>query len=193
MRDRRFMVPLVLVLVLGSSVARGGGIVLESYTRERPADAARLLEPVLEELSQREYAAGDTVARSYEAHASRAAVTPGGLPSDFAAQVDRGFKAWIGGRFDEAIKLLVPLVEAAQANPGAFAQQPALRDPMLKALIALALAQQRIGDLSAMKATMSEILRSFPDAQVPCATYGPDAHEAFEQVRRRSRRAARAR
>lgn len=178
------MVPLVLTLVFTSSIARGGGIVLESYTGERPADAARLLEPVLEELSQREYAAGDTVARSYEAHASRAAVTPGGLPSDFAAQVDRGFKAWIGGRFDEAIKVLVPLVETAQANPGAFAQNPALRDPMQKALIALALAQQRIGDLSAMKATMSELLRSFPEAQVARATYGPDAHQAFEQVRR---------
>src|SRR5690606_26415112 len=101
---RRVMVPLVLALVFTSSVARGGGIVLESYTGERPADAERLLEPVLEELSQREYAAGDTVARSYEAHASRAARTAGGLPSDFAVQIDRGFKAWVGGRFDDAIQ-----------------------------------------------------------------------------------------
>lgn len=184
MRDRRLMVPVILAVVMASSIARGGGIVLESYTGERPADAARLLEPVLDELAQREYAAGDTVARSYEAHASRAAVTPGGLPGDFAAQVDRGFKAWVGGRFDEAIKTLVPLVETAHANSGAFAQNPTLRDPMLKALIALALAQQRIGDLSAMKETMSEILRAFPEAQVARATYGPDAHQAFEQVRR---------
>ena len=178
------MVPLIFALAFMSSIARGGGIVLESYTGERPADAARLLEPVLEELSSRDYAAGDTVARSYEAHASRAASTADGLPSDFAVQIDRGFKAWVGGRFDEAIKVLVPLVETAHANTGAFAQQPALRDPLLKALIGLALAYQRIGDLSSMRATMSEIVRSFPDAQVPRATYGPDAHEAFDHVRR---------
>lgn len=51
MRGRAVLVPLVLAVALASSVARAGGIVLESYTAERPADAARLLEPVLEELS----------------------------------------------------------------------------------------------------------------------------------------------
>lgn len=167
-----------------SSIARGGGIVLESYTGERPADAARLLAPVLEELSRRDYAAGDTVARAYEAQSSRTALMPTGLPSDFSAQVDRGFKAWVAGRFDDAIQILVPLVETAQANTGAFAKDAALRDPLLKALIALALAYQRIGDLSAMRSTFGEILRSFPDAQISRATYGPEAHQAFEQVRR---------
>jgi hypothetical protein len=180
----RLMVPILLALVMTSSIARGGGIVLESYTGERPADAGRLLAPVLEELSRRDYAAGDTVARAYEAQSSRAALSASGLPSDFSAQVDRGFKAWVAGRFDDAIQILVPLVEAAQANTGAFAKEPALRDPLLKALIALALSYQRIGDPSAMRSTFGEILRSFPEAQISRAIYGPDAHQAFEQVRR---------
>ncbi|HEY5945182.1 MAG TPA: hypothetical protein VIV40_06810 [Kofleriaceae bacterium] len=178
------MVHVVLALLVSTSIARGGGVVLESYTGERPADAPRLLAPVLEELSRRDYDAGDAVARSYEAQASRPAVTPAGLPSDFAAQADRGFKSWIAGRFEEATRILVPLVESAQANSGAFARDPSLRDPMLKALIALALAYQRIGDLGAMRSTFGEVLRSFPDAQVSRAVYGPDAAQAFDQVRR---------
>jgi hypothetical protein len=183
-RDRAIMVHIVLALLMTSSIARGGGVVLESYTGERPADAARLLAPVLEELSRRDYAAGDTIARAYEAQASRPAITPGGLPSDFAAQVDRGFKAWVGGRFDEAVKILVPLVESAQANSGAFAKDPTLRDPLLKGLIGLSLAYQRIGDLSAMRAAFAEIMRSFPDAQLSRAIYGPDAQQAFDQYKR---------
>jgi hypothetical protein len=183
-RDKAVMVHIVLALLMTSSVARGGGVVLESYTGERPADAARLLAPVLEELSRRDYAAGDTIARAYEAKASRTALMPGGLPGDFAAQVDRGFKAWVGGRFDEAIKLLVPLVETAQANSGAFAADPTQRGALLKALIGLALAYQRIGDLSSMRTTFGEIVRSFPDAQISRATYGPDAQQAFDQTRR---------
>jgi hypothetical protein len=185
------MVRIVALVLVMTSAAHAGGIVLESYTGERPADAPRLLAPILEELSRRDYAAGDTVARSFEAQASRAATTATGLPSDFAAQVDRGFQAWVGGRFDEAIKRLVPLVETAQANTGAFAQTPVQREPLLKALIALALAYQRIGDLSAMKSTFGEILRSFPDAQISRATYGPDAAQAFEQTRREIQAAGR--
>jgi len=185
------MLHIAFALMVMSSIARGGGVVLESYTGDRPADAPRLLAPILEELSRRDYAAGDTVARSYEAQSSRAATTASGLPSDFSAQVDRGFQAWVGGRFEEATKILVPLVEAAQANTGAFAKDPSLRDPYLKALIALALAYQRIGDLSAMRSTFGEVLRSFPDAQVSRATYGPDAAQAFEQVRRDTQAAGR--
>lgn len=184
MRAALFIVHIAIVLAVTTSVARGGGVVLESYTGERPADAPRLLSPVLEELSQRGFASGDTVARTYETQASRAAVMPGGMPSDFAARVDRGFNAWVAGRFDDSIRILVPLVETAQANTGAFAKEPSLREPLLKGLIALALAYQRIGDPSAMRAAFGEILRSWPGTQLPRATYGPDAAQAFEQVRR---------
>src|SRR3954467_1268879 len=117
---------LLVMVVLGSSVAHANGVVLESYTGERPADAPRLLGPVLEELSRRKYDAGDTVARNYDASVSRAAATAGGLPGDFSAQIDVGFKAWVGGRFDESIKVLVPLIETAHNNTGAFAKDPTL-------------------------------------------------------------------
>jgi len=163
--------------------AWAGGIALEAFTGQRPADASRLLGPVLDELAARGFSAGDTVARQYDGQVSRAAQTASGLPADFAAQVDRGFKAWVEGRFDEAIKVLGPLVDAAHANTGAFVRDPSLREPLVKALIVLAIAQQRTGDPSAARATFAEVLRSSPDTQVLRGTYGPDAASLFEQVR----------
>ena len=164
--------------------ARAGGIALESYTGPRPADASRLLSPVLDELAARGFAAGDTLARSYDAGVSRSALTADGLPEGFAAQVDRGFKAWVGGKLDDAVQILGQLVETAHANTGAFAKDQTLRDPLLKAEIGLALSHQRRGDPSAMRAVFGEIVRSFPDAQISRGTYGPEANDAFEQVKR---------
>ena len=176
---------LVLGLVLLVSLpARAGGIVLESYTGERPADASRLVSPILDELAARGFTAGDTLTRSYEAKVSRAAQTASGLPGDFVQQVDAGFKLWVSGRFDDAIKTLAPLVEAAHANGGLIARDQGLRDPLLKALTALALSQQRTGDPGAARGTFAEILRSYPDAQLQRAMYGAEAYDTFEQVRR---------
>lgn len=172
-----------LLVVALAGPARAGSIALESYTGDRPADAARLLSPVLDELAARGFAAGDTLARSYDAQVSRSQ-SQAGLPADFAAQVDRGFRAWVTGKFDDALKQLGPLVEAAHANSGAFARDQSLREPLQKALIGVALSQQRTGDPSAMRTTFSEIVRSFPDAAVSRATYGPEAYDAFEQVKR---------
>jgi len=176
----------VVMVVLLAAVAKAGadGIVLESYTGERPADAQRLLSPVLEELSKKKFEAGDGVGRKLDARVSRASRQAKGVPGDFAAQVDRGFKAWVGGSFDESIKILVPLIENAHANTGQFAIEPGLREPLQKALIALSLAQLRIGDPGAMKATMSELIRSFPEASIARATYGPEAAGAFDGVRK---------
>jgi hypothetical protein len=172
---------LVFVMVF-ASVAQANGVVLESYTGERPKDAARLLGPVLEELARKKYDAGDTIARTYETQVSRSSTTASGMPGDFGAQVDTGFKAWVGGKFTEAIKILVPLIDMAHANSGEFAKNPNLRDPLLKGLIALALSYQRIGDLGSMEATFREIIRAYPNTQISRATYGPDAATAFAGV-----------
>jgi hypothetical protein len=174
----------VAVLVLAAAPARAGGIVLQSYTGDRPADADRLLSPILDELAARGFSTGDTLARTYESQVSRTALTPSGLPSDFAAQVDRGQRAWVSGKFDDAIKILTPLVDLAHANTGAFARDQSLREPLRKAMIELALSHQRTGDPTATRATFAEILRAFPDTQLSGATYGPEAAELFEQVHR---------
>ena len=110
-----------------------------------------------------------------------------------ASKVERGHKAWIAGRFDEAVHILAPIVDAAHANTGAFAQNQPLREKLLKALIALALSQNRMGDPSSARTTFDEILRGFPDAAVSRGTYGPEAAALFEQVKRDAASAGRGR
>jgi len=181
----RMRVLLVWIVMAALAVpARAGGIVLESYTGDRPPDAPRLVNPVLGELVSRGYNVGDTLARAYEGKVSIVAISSFGLPADFAAQIDAGFKEWVSGRFDDAEKHLGALVELAHANSGAFARDQSLREPLLKGLIALALSQQRSGDPSAAHATFAEILRAYPDATVSRATYGAEAYDGFEQIRK---------
>lgn len=180
----RFVV-VAIVIAAGTAYAESGdGIVLESYTGQRPDDVNRLLAPVFDELATRGYVAGpEVVGRRFEQRVSRPN-TAGTPPESFGDTVEKGHKAFIGGRFDETVKLLVPVVDAARSNPSAFAQNQPLRDKLLKALIALALSYQRIGDQSATRETFGEILRSFPDTQLSRASYGPDAFDLFEDVKK---------
>ena len=92
---------IIAILVIGlASVAHAApdnGIVLESYTGERPADANRLLSPVLDELANRGYVAGpDVVGRRFEQRVSRPSQV-GGLPAGFSDQIEQGHKAYIRG------------------------------------------------------------------------------------------------
>ncbi len=177
-----FSLSLLLLSLTTTTAHADGGIVLESYTNARPPDAARLVAPLLEELAQHKYQSGDTVARRFDVMARPAVTT--GLPADFTAQIDRGYKAWIAGKFDETVAILAPLVETAHANPGVFADDAAPRDGLQKALIALALAHQRSGDPGTAKTTLAELVRAFPDVTVQRAIYGPEAAELFAQVQR---------
>lgn len=174
-----------LLLPAAASADDGFGVVVESYTGTRPDTAGTVLLPVLRELAARDFLAGaDAVGRRFEAQVSRPAISAQGLPADFAEQIERGHRAWISGTFDQAVSILGPLVDAAHANSGAFAKNPGIRERLQKAMIALALSQQRRGDPSAARETFAELLRSFPDAQVTKGTYGPDAAQVFEQTKK---------
>lgn len=160
------------------------GIVIEAHTGARSPDASRLLAPLYEELVGRGFVGGEVLARRYEAAVSRPAISRTGLPVDFADRVDHGHKAWIIGKFDEAVETLGRAIAAARANPGVFAHNQVLHDRLLKGLISLALSQHRKGEAAAARATIGEILRSFPDAALSRAQYGADAYALFEEVRR---------
>ncbi|MDX2088266.1 MAG: hypothetical protein SFX73_10470 [Kofleriaceae bacterium] len=181
-RTSAWLVVVVWMVAMGR-VAEADGVVIESFTGTRPADATRVLAPLHEELDARGYLTRERLQRTFEANVSRPAQTGEGLPPDFGERVERGHKAWISGRFDDAVATLVPTIELARANAGAFAQNQPLREKLLKALIALALSQQRKGDLADAKSTLAEVLRSFPEASVSRAQYGPDAYALFESVR----------
>lgn len=183
----RVVLGVVILFVMVVEARANDGIVLESYSGQRPNNAGQLLSPLLDELAARGFVAGpEAVGRRFEQRGSRPATVPNGLPDGFAEKVDAGHKAWVGGRFDEAIRVLAPLVDAAHASPGAFAQNQPLREKVLKGLFALSLSHLRIGDRSAARVVFGEILRSFPEAQPSRATYGPEAFEAFEEVRRQA-------
>lgn len=175
----------LLVFPAIASAEDGFGVVIESYTGSRPDTAGVVLAPVLRELAARRFLAGaDAVGRTFEAQVSRPAASAQGLPADFAEQIERGHRAWIAGAFDQAVSILGPLVDVAHANSGAFAKNPGVRERLQKAMVALALSQQRRGDPSAARETFAELLRSFPDAQVSKGTYGPDAAQVFDQTKK---------
>jgi hypothetical protein len=184
MRSLRLLVPVVLLASVTPAHA-GQGIVLEAYTGDRPDAAARAVEPVLDELAARGYVAGsEAVGRLFEARVSRSAGELADLPVGFADQIERGQRAWVAGKFDDAVGLLSPLVTAAHTNTGAFVGNPELHAQLVKALIVLGLSQHRLGDPAAARQTFAELIRSVPDAAVPRGTYGPEAATLFEQIRK---------
>lgn len=177
----------LVVVMVGAASPRASAetkVVLESYTGARPADAARL-SPLLDALANRGFVGGyEVLGRQYETRVSRPALAS--LPANFAQQVEDGHKAWATGKFDDAVKILTPLVTAVHASSGAFADNKVQdgRDVLLKAYVVLGLSQQRRGDPEAMKATFAEALRSFPSATLSKATYGPEAVDTFEKAKR---------
>ncbi|MEP6862758.1 MAG: hypothetical protein ABJE66_19185 [Deltaproteobacteria bacterium] len=180
----RYAVLLALALAFVPTAARADeGIALEVYTGSRSADASRLVSPVLDELARGKVSSGDTVGRLV-AGISTPSHTDAGMPSDFAQQADAGLRLYAQGKFGDAIQKLVQLVDVAQHNSGAFAKDSKLREPLQKAMIALALAYSHNGDQGAMHATFDEMIRSFPDGQVSRTQYGPEAALAFEESRK---------
>ncbi len=174
------------VLVTSHPAAADNKIVLESYTGGKTDGAADQLRPLLEALANRGFVGGyEALGRTFEARVSRPAFDPrGGLPADFSAQIDNGNRAWNAGKFEEAIKILTPLVDKAHANGGAFASNQDARESLSKALIALALAHDRRGDPAASREAFGELLRSFPSLTLSPAIYGPDAVAKFDKAKR---------
>jgi hypothetical protein len=184
---RPYLVAIAALLALPAlpSPARAGQpIVLESYAGERPADAERVLMPVLDELAKNRFVTGPAVVgRKFESTVSRPAVG-GGLPENFAASVARGYDLWTNGKFNEAASILGPLIELARANTGAFArnQSGSLYPELQKALIALSLSQLKLGDRGTARQTMGEALRGNPDLKISRGMYGQEASALYDEV-----------
>lgn len=178
---RAWVVAAVFVAWIPMAHARDG-IVLESYGGPRPKDAQKTLAPILTELSQHGFEAGDSIGRLYEGKISRP--RQNSLPADFAKQLKAGQQEYIRGNYAAAVAKLQPLIDTAHDNSGAFAKNQALRQTMLDGLVALALAQDRNGDPKTARLTFEELARSFPGAQVPAGTWGANAAKQFAAVER---------
>ncbi len=158
------------------------GIVLESYEGPRPPNADKLLEPLLQELAQYGFEAGNNLGLLWEGQVSQPSRED--LPASFAKQLLDGQQEYIRGNYAAAVEKLQPLIDAAHASSAAFAKNQALRQTMLDALIALALALDRNGDPKGSRATFEELARSFPVATVPAKTWGPAAAKQFDAVQK---------
>ena len=167
-----------------SGSARAENIAVESYTGERPANAPQILAPLIDELSLRGYVIGDALGRKFDARVSRPATTKEGLPPTFETDMERGHRLWVQGEFDESIRVLKPAIDRAHADVAVISKNQPLREKLLRGLAALALSHFRKGDVASAKDTFREILRSFPNAEIPRAVYGADANKLFTEVTR---------
>jgi hypothetical protein len=178
-----------VALVLAPSAARAEDIVLESYAEtNRPAQAARVVPAILNELGRAGFAFGvDGVGSKYEetvSRHSRSARRP--LPSDFDARVQQGYKQFVRGDFNAAIEVLTPLVDAARANPAVVANDQSIRESLRLALVSLAMSQKRSNEPVAIRAapdTLQDLVRSYPDMPVTVDDFGPEPTAWYEEVR----------
>jgi hypothetical protein len=172
-----------LSLITALRGARAGTIVLESHVEARASGAEEILAPFFDELTKRQVkGAYEDVGKRFEARSSTPSVVGAGLPSDFAEQVETGYRLWVRGQFQAAISALQPLVDVAHLNAGVVAADLRSSAAVFKALVALSLCHQRMGDETASRAAMAELLRSF-DSEVSKGQFGVEAHELFVRLR----------
>jgi hypothetical protein len=172
-----------ILLGATSRSASAETILLESHVEARASSAGEALAPLFDELAKRKVKRNyEDVGQRFEARSSAPSVASAGLPSDFVEQVEKGYQLWIRGQFQPAIAALQQLVEAAHRNAGLVAANARFSAAVFKALVAISLCHQRLGNDTAAWATMAELLRSF-DAEVSKGQFGVEANELFRRVR----------
>jgi len=159
-------------------------IVLETRTGERPGDADRLLAPVLAELGRSGFAPPQTVAPRIDQALSR----PSRVPTDEQVAealltIESGYKQFLSGRFDPAIKEIERGLTVLRASPAAQVGKNDRRATVMRGLVGLALAHRRRGHTVLATEAMKELVRSFPDREVSYKEYGPEPREFFDAVR----------
>lgn len=162
--------------------ALAGGVALESVAGERDLAQSAMLRPLFEELAREGYAeGGERLAAALAAKGARPS-RAGGLPADFAAQIDRAYEEWLGGDFAAAKAKLEPLLALARQNAAEVAGNGKLAPALLKAHVGLAMAQQRLGAKAAAAGLMAEVVRGF-DAEVTKGQFGSEAYALYQQAK----------
>lgn len=177
-----------LLAVLAASAlvatdAKADPIVLEAYGGARPADADRLLEPVMAELARAGFPAPREVGRRVGEQLSRSGrqLSPDELTTAMRA-IESGYKKFVGGQYAEAVTEIDRGLRPLQASPATIAGKQDRRELVLKGLIGLSLAHKRLGRQAEATAAMAELLRSFPDKEISYKDYGPEPRDFFKQV-----------
>lgn len=160
------------------------GLIIESQGGPGDIASTRLIATAMHSFEAAHFAGGQTLIGLIETSLSRpgddlnAAVLTTALQS-----IDSGYAKFLRGDFQDARTELQAALATLHSRPGTVARQQPLRDKVIKALMGLALASQRLDDPAGAEAAMAEFLRSFPDREISRATYGPEAIELSKRVK----------
>lgn len=186
---RRFtaVVAVALAIAPAAAAAAPGSepVVVEAHAGQRPADADRLLAPVLAELRRNGFAGPKIAASRIDDVLSRPsrAVTDQQI-SDALRAIESGYKKFLGGEFDVAIHEIERGLSVLRAAPAALVgKNDDRRSVVMRGLVGLALAHKRRGRATQATEAMKELVRSFPQNEVSYKDYGPEPREFFDAVR----------
>ena len=184
MRTRVPSLVLTLVALLASpTLASADGLILESHVGERPADAERILRPVIAELASRGFADGDAARTKIVERLSAALpIAAAGVVEQAGKDAGRGYEAYIDGECDKAVPLLESAIRVFTQH--ALATRDArVRNEHYRALVSLAACHDMKRANEAASAAMAELLRTFPDRPVTTAEFAPRVAKLYHGVK----------
>lgn len=184
---RLALLTIAMVLALGAT-ARAQPIVIEAHVGEPPAEGARILSVVFEELAHRDYRVGvEGVGAALEAKVSRPASTGYVDAKEILATLSAGIDLWTHSKgaedFQKAADSLEKTLTTLRANQALLASDQSITKQLFAADLALALSKSRLGDQIGARAAMSNLIISHPDTAITRSDHGPDADRLYKHAR----------
>ncbi|MBX3158624.1 MAG: hypothetical protein KF773_21835 [Deltaproteobacteria bacterium] len=171
--------------MVGTARAERRAVVIEAYVGERPTDAERVMKTLREELEKLNFVVSPEALEEALLKANMPPAINDGIGGDFEEQWKTAHDtAFTEGKWRELTEKLVPLIERARRNPGEFALDQTKREPLRRAVIDVAMAKAKLGDLTASKEWFRDVVSSFGDLGVPRGQHGGEAADAYDAVKR---------
>jgi hypothetical protein len=156
-------------------------IVLESTVGERPANAAQLIGPLLEELQNYGFTVKPAaIVQLLGPRAPRPGILDRGrTAAQLAEQIETGLDAFRAGRFKDAEEDLSTAVQLIRRNPALWVLDGSNSSLTYNAFVKLAIAQAQNGRAEDSVATMLDVVR-MSSAPISQSDYGPRAEKLFK-------------
>jgi hypothetical protein len=166
-------------------------LVLESHVGARPVEVGRVMDALRELLEPRGFAARPaSIQRLVGTSAPRPGVLdPELTEASIAQHLSDGWAAFVAARWEEAVTKLTQALREVHRNPALIVNDAGSPDRVFKAYVALAVSQQRRGDVRGAVRAMTEVIRIFPSRPVPPAeAWGRDGEKLHGDMTTRVRR-----
>jgi hypothetical protein len=102
--------------------------------------------------------------------------------AELVSAIEEGYQAWQDARWRDARDKLILAIARFKRNQGLLVTDTNNLNVMYKALAALAFAEQQLGDASACRATLDELIRTFPSQPLPQHEYGRESWNLYREV-----------